>query len=109
MFFPQGEDRWLVQLGAWSIPIRRVRPGAVKAVKNPKEKRLVALCKGRIHAVLQREGADIAAHERLIVIESLGTLVPHAVPVKVNLKKWHVEVDQVVEQGQELAALLLLS
>ncbi len=109
MFFPQGEDRWLVQLGAWSIPIRRVRPGAVKAVKNPKEKRLVALCKGRIHAVLQREGADVAAHERLIVIESLGTLVPHAVPVKVNLKKWHVEVDQVVEQGQELAALLLLS
>lgn len=108
MLYPQMEDRWLVQLGAWSIPIRRVRPGAVKVVKNPKDKRLVALCKGRIHAIVEREGAEVSAHERMIVIESLGTLVPHAVPVRVKLKSWSVELDQVVEQGQELAALELL-
>lgn len=108
MLFPLSEDRWLVQLGAWSIPIRRVRPGAMKAVRNPKEKKLVALCKGRVHAVLQREGADVSAHEKLIVIESLGSLVQHAVPVKVKLKSWLVETDQVVEQGQDLAELVLL-
>ena len=80
----------------------------MKAVRNPKEKKLVALCKGRVHAVLQREGAEVSAHEKLIVIESLGSLVQHAVPVKVKLTSWLVETDQVVEQGQDLAELVLL-
>jgi acetyl-CoA carboxylase biotin carboxylase subunit len=106
--FPLGVDRWMVRLGLWQIPIRRVRPGGPRLVTSNKERKLVALAKGRVHALLQRVGSEIAPHQRILILESLGVLVPHAVGTQVKLIEWKVEPGQIVEQGQELAVLHLL-
>lgn len=106
--FPLSDDRWLVRLGTWQIPIRRARPGGPKLVGGPKERKLVALATGRVHAILHRPGTQVGPHERILVIESLGTLVPHAVGAHVKIVSFSVTPGQVVEQGQELAVLQLL-
>lgn len=109
MLFPLHDDRWLVRLGTWQIQIRRVRPGGLKAVGGPRERKLIALASGRIHAILHRPGSQISPHERILVLESLGTLVPHAIGTHAKIVKFSVKTDEVVEQGQELAVLQLLS
>jgi len=109
MLFPLADDRWLVRLGTWQIQIRRVRAGGPKLVGGPRERKLVALATGRIHAILHRPGSPISPHERILVLESLGTLVPHAIGTFAKITGFSVKTDEVVEQGQELAVLQLLS
>lgn len=106
--FPQGKDRWLARLGDWAVAIRRV--SAEDAAKRPAatDRRLVALASGRIHALLQREGVAIEPHESLLVLESLGNLVPHAVAARVKVGRWLVRPDERVRKGQELATIELL-
>lgn len=110
LFEPVNEDRWLVHFGVWALPIRRIQPGLQKAV-GPKSKirKILALAPGRIHALLRHPGEELLAHDRACVLESLGMLVPHAVPVAVRLVEWKVAPGEVVEAGRELAVLELLS
>ena len=111
--FPLADDRWLIRIGEWALAVRRAKAPAPKlavaqAGGSPPARRVPqvsALVSGRVHALLFREGAAVAPHETLVLIESLRTLVPHAVPRGFLLKHWHVAADQLVTQGQPLADL----
>jgi acetyl/propionyl-CoA carboxylase alpha subunit len=101
--FPLTESKWQVRVGAWVLSVRRV---AVPAGGRPKRApRLLALVEGRIHAVLHREGVLVPAHEPLLILDSLGMLVPHAAPVDVRVSRWTRAAEELVQSGEELAEL----
>jgi len=105
---PVAPNKWQVRLGAWVLPLRRILrypPGS-----RPKPApRLLALVQGRIHAVLYREGTIVPAHEPLVVLDSLGMLVPHAVPVDVRIVRLKKSAEEVVQAGEEIAELEIVS
>jgi hypothetical protein len=101
MCFPLAENRWQARLGNWFLPVRRVPPKSAQA--GPVHHKLTALVAGRIHSVLFREGAWIPAHESALLVESLGMLIPHALPVDVRLVRWHIGAEDQVYAGQVLA------
>jgi acetyl-CoA carboxylase biotin carboxylase subunit len=93
--------RWQIRVGAWSLPVRGAGPSGSGSV--PARRRLHSLVNGRVHAILYREGAAVPAHEPLVVVESLGVLVPHALPVETRVTAWKASAEQPVHTGQELA------
>jgi len=103
------EDRWLAHFGVWTLPIRRVRSGAKKKAEPTRIRKILALAPGRIHALLRHPGEVLQPHDRACMLESIGILVPHAVPIAVRLLEWKVAPGEVVEAGRELAVLELLS
>jgi acetyl-CoA carboxylase, biotin carboxylase subunit len=115
LFEPTKADRWLVHYGVWSIHLRRVRPGrastdgTTRKATNLRIRNILALAPGRVHALLRHPGEVLAPHDRACVVESIGILVPHAVPVSVRLLEWKVAPGEVVQAGHELAVLELLS
>jgi acetyl/propionyl-CoA carboxylase alpha subunit len=99
--YPLSPDRWQARVGNWFLPIRRVVPKSSKSgTVFPK---LTALVGGRVHSILFREGAWVTAHEPALLVESLGMLVPHALPADVRVVKWHVAAEDMVYPGQLLA------
>jgi biotin carboxylase len=106
------DDRWLVHYDTWTIGLRRVRPlsGAVSPGKGEptKIRKILALAPGRIHALLRHPGEILAPRDRACMLESIGILVPHAVPVAAKLLEWKVAPGEIVEAGRELAVLELL-
>ncbi len=70
---------------------------------------ILSLVPGRVHAILFRGGAVVPAHRPLLIIESLGMLVPHALPVQVRILKWRVATDSEIPSGEELADFEILS
>jgi|GEM_PF-537607 len=98
--FPTREDRWQVRLGNWVLVVRRV----VSGVKNSEGKfsRISALAPGRVHSLLFQEGAFVPAHEPLLMIESLRTYVPHAVPVDIRILRWKVSAEDIVQAGDDV-------
>ncbi|MCC7441029.1 MAG: ATP-grasp domain-containing protein [Bdellovibrionales bacterium] len=103
--FPEGESRWVVRLGGWVMPVRRRAP---RPAGQAKVFRLSALVKGRVRAILYRKGAEVPGHEALAIVESLQTLVPHALPAKARVIQWHVRAEDEVHWGQDLADVDLL-
>lgn len=98
-------NRWLVRLGNWFMPVRRLPPKSQIEARTLTQRRLVALVSGRVHAVLFRKGVWISTHESILVLESFGVFVPHALPMEVRIVEWKVSHDEVVSLGQELALL----
>ena len=88
---------------------RPAHPQVAKRHKPKRAPRLLALVQGRIHAVLYREGTLVPAHEPLLVLDSLGQLVPHAVPVDVRIVSWRKGAEESVQAGEELAELEIVS
>jgi acetyl/propionyl-CoA carboxylase alpha subunit len=99
--YPLSDDRWQARVGNWFLPVRRVVPRPSQS--GPVPQRLTALVAGRVHSILFREGAWISAHEPALLVESLGMLVPHALPVDVRVVRWHVGAEDMVHAGQLLA------
>jgi hypothetical protein len=95
--YPLVQNRWKVRVGIWEVILKRI-PLADAAVK-----RVSSLVPGRVHALLFREGAEIEAHHPMLMIQSLGVLVPHALPVRVRVLKWKISAEEEVQTGQELA------
>jgi len=58
---------------------------------------------------LYRDGATVQAHEPILIVESLGMLIPHALPVDVRIDRWKVTPKQSVHAGQELAEFQVLA
>lgn len=109
LFEPTQADRWLVHYDTWTIGLRRVRAGVVPPKAEPtKLRKILALAPGRIHALLRHPGEVLAPRDRACMLESIGILVPHAVPVSARLLEWKVAPGEVVEAGRELAVLELL-
>ncbi|MEK6580725.1 MAG: hypothetical protein AABZ55_15985 [Bdellovibrionota bacterium] len=108
---PIEENRWQVRLGNWFFHVRRVPilPHRVQGLKNTEKKivQLHALTSGKVHSVLFRPGSTVSPHEPMVMLESLGMLIPHAVPTDVRIVKWKVSAEQIVHAGQELADLEL--
>jgi acetyl-CoA carboxylase biotin carboxylase subunit len=99
--FPNGEGRWLGRVGSWSMSLRRVLvPDSAKQRGKP---RVAALVPGRVHSILFREGSVIPAHEPFLILESLGMLVPHALPKEIRVNKWNVSAEDIVRLGEDLA------
>lgn len=100
-----GRDRWVARIGAWALSVRHV-PAAAAATGQAS---LFALVGGRVHSILYqaapRAADPIAPHETLVVVESLGQLIPHAVPVPVRVSAWKVKAGERVQPGDELAIL----
>lgn len=94
---PAGEERWQVRIGEWCVPLRKFSAGA--------SKRLTALVSGRIRSLYFREGSKVPAQEPVCLIESLGKMVPLALPVPVTLRRWLVEPRERVRIGQVIAEL----
>lgn len=98
--FPIRDERWQVRLGSWILVVRRVVSGSKPTEKNALLIR--ALASGRVHSLLFQEGAWVPAHEPLLIIESLGTLVPHAAPVDICIRRWKVSAEDLVKTGDEI-------
>lgn len=98
--YPLAENRWQVRIGNWFLPVRRALP---RAEAGGASLRLVALISGKVHSLLFREGSWVPAHEAALVVESLGSLIPHALPLDVRIVKWHVAAEEKVQIGQLLA------
>lgn len=98
--FPTREGRWQVRLGNWVLIVRRVVAGA--KTSEGKFSRITALVPGRVHSLLFQEGAFVPAHEPLLMIESLRTQVPHAVPVDIRILRWKVSAEDVVQAGDDV-------
>lgn len=96
---PVLERRWLVRIGSWVLPVR-VWTELERRAGRPQ---VLSLVPGKIHSLLYRAGARVPAHQTLLIIESLGTLVPHAVPVEIEIDRWKVSAGESVRTGQELA------
>jgi acetyl/propionyl-CoA carboxylase alpha subunit len=103
--YPLAEGRWQVRLGAWVMIVRRA-PG--KSAEKPKPK-ISSLIPGKVHSILFRDGAMVQAHEPILIVESLGMLIPHALPVDVRIERWKVLPEQKVHAGQELAEFQVLA
>lgn len=105
--YPVSEDRWQTRIGMWVLSVRRaqVRPKENPSKKRPMVRRpkILALVSGRIHAILFREGSLVPAHETLLIIESLGQLIPHALPTDVRINRWKFHAEEIVNAGDELA------
>lgn len=98
---PIAEERWQARVGNWFLQIRRVAP---KSGAQPSGKqKLTSLITGKVHSVLFREGVWVPAHEPALLVESLGSLVPHALPVDVRIVRWQVGAEDLVHAGQVLA------
>ncbi len=98
--FPTSNLRWLVRIGSWFKSVRKMN-GSLNF-------KLSSLISGRVNAVLFRAGSLVAAHEPLIIIESLGVFIPHALPTHVRVVRWKVNSKDFVDYGQELADIELL-
>jgi acetyl/propionyl-CoA carboxylase alpha subunit len=99
--YPLGMDKWQVRVGAWTLAVRRV----LSTHNRSSEKntpRILALTPGRVHSVLFKVGAIVPAHEPLLMIESLGMLVPHAVPADVRILRWKISAEDCVKAGDDL-------
>jgi len=103
--YPLAEGRWQVRLGNWVMIARRA-PG--KSAEKPKP-RISSLIPGKVHSILYRDGATVQAHEPILIVESLGMLIPHALPVDVRIDRWKVTPKQSVHAGQELAEFQVLA
>ncbi len=105
--FPVGPARWKIRIGSWTLTVRQTP--AARAKKDPLQPLpLLSLVSGRIHSLLFREQALVPAHQTLLIIESLRTLVPHALPGDARVLQWKVAAEDCVEAGQELAAFEIL-
>lgn len=103
------DDRWLVHYDTWTIGLRRVRADVALPKPSPSRlRKILALAPGRIHALLRHPGEVLAPRDRACMLESIGILVPHAVPVAAKLLEWKVAPGEIVEAGRELAVLELL-
>ncbi|MGK5082361.1 ATP-grasp domain-containing protein [Bdellovibrionota bacterium FG-1] len=104
--FPIARNKWQVRIGLWTLVVRRVLQ--IPVGKPRAAPQLFALVHGRVHAILFREGVEVPAHEPVLIIEALGMLVPHALPVAAKIGRWKICAEDQVGAGQELAELVLL-
>lgn len=98
--------RWQVRLGDWFLVVKafvRQEQKALKAEDKRDELILRALVSGRVRALLFQPGSFVRAHDPLLTLESLGQVVPHALPLDVRVREWKIKSEQVVTAGQELA------
>lgn len=95
--FPLSEDRWQVRIGTWWVPVRRWQKGALPTLNS--------LANGAVHSVFFRENAIVPPHDPILLVESLQTLVPHAIPVDVKILRWKIKPGDRVRLGQPLADL----
>jgi biotin carboxylase len=97
-------EKWLIRLGAWVFAVRRVVP-KTQVASHHQPPKLNALVSGRVHSILFREGTWVQAHDPVLIIESLGSLIPHALPVDVKITKWTTLPQAQVASGQVLAEI----
>ena len=103
--FPVLPDKWQVRLGDRFVSVRRIV--IQNPAERPRHRKLLAMVQGRVHAIFFRAGMKARAHEPILIVESLGLLVPHALPLDATLLDWNVETDDIVHGGQELASFEL--
>jgi acetyl-CoA carboxylase biotin carboxylase subunit len=105
--FPLSENKWQVRIGEWVLSVRRI--ARVPGEKPQRAPKLFSLIHGRVHSLLYREGSVVPAHEPLAVLEALGALVPHSLPVEVRITHWCVAAEAIVKAGDVLAEFELTS
>lgn len=96
--YPIQENRWRVQLGLWQATVRI-------STRSSDQMKLLALTTGRVESLFYRAGVDVQPHKTILVLDSLGTLVPHALPISARISKWLIHAEDIVREGQELAYL----
>jgi len=99
---------WVVRVGVAFFVVKEIAEPARAPDKDAerdqkKIRKLRALITGRVYALLFRAGTRVPAHDRVVLLESMGVLVPHGLPMTATLVKWHVGPEQEVVIGQELA------
>jgi acetyl/propionyl-CoA carboxylase alpha subunit len=100
--YPFEKGRWQVRIGNWMMIVKRLN---VRAAAPKKPLLLTAQTGGKVHSLLYRSGVEVDAHEPLLILESLQTLVPHAVPIQARVIRWKVRPEERVRLGQELAEI----
>lgn len=95
--YPIQKGVWRAHIGEWSRVIRKVQ--AQSSLK------LYSQVKGRVHALFYQKGKVAEMHTPIILIESLKTLVPHQLPIRVRIKDWKVKAEAIVNYGDVLAEL----
>ncbi len=95
------KDHWLVRIGAWFLNVRPIFRSFRVSVQQ--KLGLNALVTGRVHAILYLQKTFVPAHEPLLIIESMGVFVPHALPLNVRVMGWKVHAEDQVLSGQALA------
>ena len=103
--FPLKPDRWQVRIGSWILNVRRFPPKVIKSQIVKKTYPLLALVTGKVHSILYQRGSIVPAHDNVILIESLRTLVPHALPVDARIVEWKVMAEDIARAGDELGTI----
>ena len=101
--YPLSAESWQARFGDWFLTLKSASFFAQPKVIGEK---IFALVAGRVHSILYREGAEVAAHRPLLMIESLGTLVPHALPVDAKIGDWFSQAEDFVKAGQVLGSFV---
>jgi len=96
---PITSERWQVRIGSWWIPVR--------AWKKQGKRMINSLTQGKVQSILFREGSVARAHENLILLETLQTVVPHSTSKDITVLKWLVRPGDWVKWGQPLAEIEL--
>ena len=107
--FPITKDKWQVRVGRWVMAVRRVVKSDVNHEVRKGERKLLAQANGRVHSILFRENSPISAHESVLILDCLGVLVSHALPLDAKITKWKIATRDTVHAGQELALFSLIS
>ena len=114
--YPVVLGKWNVRIGQWFFTLRSITAPQLKTDLQsggaiPSEKKvskLNALVSGQVRALFFREGATVNAREPVLVMESLGALVPHALPFSIRVTHWKVGANDQVLTGQTLAEFEIL-
>lgn len=101
--YPLSSNRWAIRMGVWFLSARFVVPNKDQETKS--KPRLSALVSGRVHALFFRAGSTVTPHDPLVIIESMGVFVPHALPTRAKIIRWLVNAEEIVEVGQTLAEM----
>jgi biotin carboxylase len=115
--YPTAPGKWSIRAGQWFFNLRRLPESQVKpspprengVQSEKKTSKLNALVSGQVRALLFRDGAVVSARDPVLVVESLGALVPHSLPFSIRVTHWKVSANDQVLTGQTLAEFEILS
>ena len=100
--FPVSPGQWVIRVGNW---FRRVSFCEPVSTGIQTERKLRAMCSGRVHSILFREGVLVPPREPVILIECFRRVIPHLLSIPSRIIGWKTKAEETVVCGQELADL----
>ncbi|MEK6706976.1 MAG: hypothetical protein AABZ06_14455 [Bdellovibrionota bacterium] len=92
---------WQVRIGVWAMRLKMSAMSSEKSTNKKHRLFIRSLVSGKVHSIFFKENAVVRAHDPLLVVESLGILVPHSSPKDVRVLEWMVRAEDLIDRGKE--------